>query len=425
VVVVNTCCVTHIASAKSRQYIRKAQKLSPDSAVVVCGCLPTVKIGELHNLNENVHLVTNRDELAGALLQIVTGKVLASNSQALRYRPNFTIKPENVSKVKRKNELPFSATLKPLSSFKGQTRAFLKVQDGCDGYCTYCIIPQVRPFVHNKSPAAILQEAQALIKDAHKEIVVTGIFLGAYGQPTVRRKNWPNGQNNRLADLLDNLAEIPGLARIRLSSLEPADVTPRLLDSFCQHRNIMPHLHLSLQSGSNAILKKMARQYNADEFLEKVKLIKSRLDRPAISTDIIVGFPGEKDADFEQTVKIAKDVGFAKMHVFAFSPRKGTAAAVMQDKIEPKVIKERSQILREFDAQLQREFRQQFVGETATVLIENGTGQPHGRADRYFMVYLKNPSQQVKRNDLVTARLLENRENGVTGEVLAEVNPHL
>jgi threonylcarbamoyladenosine tRNA methylthiotransferase MtaB len=425
VVVVNTCCVTHIASAKSRQYIRKAQKLSPDSAVVVCGCLPTVKIGELHNLNENVHLVTNRDELAGALLQIVTGKVLACNCQALRYRPTFTIKSENVAKVKRKNELPFSATLKPLSSFKGQTRAFLKVQDGCDGYCTYCIIPQVRPFVHNKSPAAILQEAQALIKDAHKEIVVTGIFLGAYGQPTVRRKDWPNGQNDKLADLLDKLAEIPGLARIRLSSLEPADVTPRLLDSFCEHRNIMPHLHLSLQSGSNAILKQMARQYNADEFLEKVELIKSRLGRPAISTDIIVGFPGEKDADFEQTVKIAKDVGFAKMHVFAFSPRKGTAAAVMQDKIDPKVIKERSKILRDLDAQLQREFRQQFVGETATVLIENGTGQPHGRAERYFMVYLKNPSQQVKRNDLVTAKLLENRENGVTGEVLAEVNPHL
>jgi threonylcarbamoyladenosine tRNA methylthiotransferase MtaB len=270
-----------------------------------------------------------------------------------------------------------------------------------------------------------LQEAQALIKDAHKEVVVTGIFLGAYGQATVRRKDWPNGQNDGLANLLDNLAEVPGLARIRLSSLEPADVTPRLLDVFCQHRNIMPHLHLSLQSGSNAILKRMARQYNADEFLEKVELIKSRLDRPAISTDIIVGFPGEKDADFEQTVKIAKDVGFAKIHVFAFSPRKGTPAAVMQNKVNTKVIKERSKTLRELDAQLQREFRQQFVGETATVLIENGTGQPHGRAERYFMVYLKNPSQQVKRNDLVTARLLENRENGVTGEVLAEVNPHL
>ncbi len=424
-VVINTCCVTHTASAKSRQHIRKAQKLCPDGTIIVCGCLPAVKIGELPNPDESIHFVRHRSNLAATLLQIVTSETIASNSQLQQRRPDFTIKSENVSKVKCKNELPFSATLKPLSSFKGQTRAFLKVQDGCDGYCTYCIIPQVRPFVHSKSVATIMREAQALIKDAHKEIVVTGIFLGAYGQSTVRRKNWPNGQNDKLADLLDKLAEIPGLARIRLSSLEPADVTPRLLDVFCQHRNIMPHLHLSLQSGSNAVLKRMTRQYTADEFLEKVELIKSRLDRPAISTDIIVGFPGEKDTDFEQTVRIAKDLGFAKMHVFAFSPRKGTPAAAMQNKVNTKVIKERSKILRELDAQLQREFRQQFIGETATVLIENGTSQPHGRAERYFMVYLGSHAQRVKRNDLVAVKLLEDSENGVIGEVLAEVNPHL
>jgi len=160
----------------------------------------------------------------------------------------------------------------------------------------------------------------------------------------------------------------------------------------------------------------MARQYNADEFLEKVELIKTRLDRPAISTDIIVGFPGEKDADFEQTVKMAKDVGFAKMHVFAFSPRKGTAAAAMQDMIDTKVIKERSRTLRELDAQRQREFRQQFIRETSTVLIENCPGQPHGRTERYFMVYLKSPARPVKSNDLVAVRLIENSKNGVTGE---------
>jgi threonylcarbamoyladenosine tRNA methylthiotransferase MtaB len=169
----------------------------------------------------------------------------------------------------------------------------------------------------------------------------------------------------------------------------------------------------------------MCREYTADAFLEKVELIESRLDRPAISTDIIVGFPGEKDTDFEQTVKIAKDVGFAKMHVFAFSPRKGTTAAAMQNKVNTKVIKERSKILRELDAQLQREFRQQFIGETTTVLIENGTSQPHGRAERYFMVYLGNHAQRVKRNDLVAVKLLEDSENGGIGEVLAEVNPHL
>jgi len=419
-VVINTCCVTHTASAKSRQYIRKARKLSPDSTITVCGCLPTAKIGELHTLGENIHLIRHRSELAVALSQIVASKAITPNPQTQQYGSDFNIKSENISKVKRKNNLAFSATLKPLSSFKGQTRAFLKVQDGCDGYCTYCIIPTVRPFVHSKPAAIVLREAQALIKDAHKEIVVTGIFLGAYGQSTVRRKNWPNEQNDEIADLLDKLAEIPGLARIRLSSLEPADVTPRLLDTFYKHHNIMPHLHLSLQSGSNAILKRMGRQYTTDDFLAKVELIKSRLDRPAITTDIIVGFPGETDTDFEQTVKIAKDVGFAKMHVFAFSPRKGTAAAAMQDKVEAKVIKERSRILRELDTELQAKFRQQFIGKTATVLIENGTGQPHGRAERYFMVYLKNPAEQVKRNDLVAVRLLENSENGVIGEVVPQ-----
>jgi threonylcarbamoyladenosine tRNA methylthiotransferase MtaB len=417
--VVNTCCVTHTASAKSRQYIRKAQKPSPDGTVVVCGCLPTIKIAELGNLGKNVLLVKDRYGLAAALYQIVTGQPSQSTHQGLQHCPDPTIKSENDAKVKCKNELAFSAALKPLNSFKGQTRAFLKVQDGCDAYCTYCIIPWVRPFVHSKPPAIVLQEAQALVKDAHKELVVTGIFLGAYGQDTVRRKNWPNQQNDKLADLLDKLAEIPDLARIRLSSLEPADVTPRLLDTFCKHRNIMPHLHLSLQSGSNSILKRMCRQYTADDFLEKVELIKSRLDRPAITTDIIVGFPGEKDVDFEQTVELAKKVGFAKMHIFAFSPRQGTPAAKMQDTVDTKVIKERSKTLRDLDAELQSKFRQQFVGETATLLIENGRGQPHGRAQRYFMVFLKAPAKRLKPNALVQVKLIENRDNGLVGEVQA------
>ena len=420
--VINTCCVTHTASAKSRQYIRKALRLSPNSTLVVCGCLPTVKTGELRNLDENVLLVKDRSNLAATLHQIVAGNTAAPKPEGSRCHPDSMIKPENVSKVKCKNELAYPAMLGPLSSYKGQTRAFLKVQDGCDGYCTYCIIPTVRPVVRSKPITTVLQEAQALIKDAHKEIVVTGIFLGAYGQSTVRRKNWPNGRNDRLADLLDKLAEIPDLARIRLSSLEPADVTDRLLDAFRRHRNIMSHLHLSLQSGSNAILKKMCRPYTADDFLEKVELIRSRLDRPAITTDIIVGFPTETDADFEQTVKMAKDVGFAKMHVFAFSPRRGTAAAAMQGKVDTKVIKQRSKVLRELDAGLQRKFRQQFIGETMTVLIENGPGQPHGRAERYFMVYLKNPAQAAKTNDLVTVMLLENSESGVIGELAPDGN---
>jgi threonylcarbamoyladenosine tRNA methylthiotransferase MtaB len=418
--VINTCCVTHTASAKSRQYIRKAQKLSLDAVVVVCGCLPTVQIGELNNTGKNVHLINNRDNLAAMLSQIAGNKAAALGSQSPQSCPyiNTIIKAENNSKIKYKNESKNYRKLPPITSFKDHTRAFLKIQDGCDGYCSYCIVPKTRPFVHSKPDNAVLQEAQALVEAGHKEIVVTGVFLGAYGRESVKRKNWPNQRNDNLADLLDKMAEIPHLARIRLSSLEPADVTPRLLDTFCKHRKIMPHLHLSLQSGSNAVLKKMRRQYSADEFREKIELIKDQLDRPAITTDIIVGFPGETDADFEQTVDLAEDVGFAKMHVFSFSPRKGTAAAVMQDTVDNRVIKDRSKILHNLNIELGRKYRKQFLGETAEILLENNDGQFCGRSGRYFMVYLEKKEKKLKKNDLVRVNLLENSKNGLMGQIL-------
>ena len=368
--VINTCCVTHTASAKSRQQIRKTQKLNSDAVIIVAGCLPTVQIGELNFPGENINTINHRDSLSATLAQITGAKTAAYSSQ-----------------------------------------------DGCDGYFTYCIVPKTRPFVHNKPPETVLEEAQALVQAGHKEIVVTGIFLGAYGQKTVRRKSWPSRQNDKLPELLDKMAKILNLERIRLSSLEPADVTPRLLETFSENSNIMPHLHLSLQSGSNTVLKKMDRQYNADEFADKVALIKSRFDRPAITTDIIVGFPGETDADFEKTVNLAKDVGFAKMHIFSFSPRKGTPAASMQDTIDTKVIKQRVRILHDLNTVLACKFRSQFLGETATVLTENSNHKPCGRSERYFMVYLDKTDKGPEKNQLIKVKLLKNTENGLIGKI--------
>ncbi|MHC4808219.1 MAG: tRNA (N(6)-L-threonylcarbamoyladenosine(37)-C(2))-methylthiotransferase MtaB [Planctomycetota bacterium] len=416
--VINTCCVTHTASAKSRQCIRKAQKLSPNAVIVVCGCLPTVQIGELNGLGKNVHLIGYRNNLAAALSQIVSGKATASDLQGLQSWPDTIIKTKNDTKIKCKNELTNQLKLPQLTSFTGKTRALLKIQDGCDGYCSYCIVPKTRPFVRSNPAEAVLQEAQALVEAGHREIVVTGVFLGAYGPKTVKRKNWANQRNDKFADLLDKMAEIPNLARIRLSSLEPADVTSRLLDTFCRHRNIMPHLHLSLQSGSDAILKKMCRQYKADEFREKIESIKSQLDRPAITTDIIVGFPGETDADFEQTVNLAKDAGFAKMHIFSFSTRKGTAAADMQDTVNNRVIKRRSQILHNLNIKLGLKYRQQFVGGTTEILVENNNGQLCGRSKRYFMVYLEKVEKKLKKNEMVRVKLIRNSENGAIGQPL-------
>ena len=415
-VVINTCCVTHTASAKSRQYIRKARKLNPDAVIVVSGCLPTVQIGELNETDNNVHLIKNRNNLAAVLSQIAGSKTPSPDSGNLQTQPDTAIKANAGPKTNCKKDLRSELALPNLTSFKGQTRAFLKVQDGCDGYCSYCIIPKTRPVVQSKPIAEVLSEAEALVKAGHREIVVTGIFLGSYGQKTVRRKNWANHKNDKLAELLDKMTQIPNLARIRISSLEPADVTPTLLEAFCKHRNIMPHLHLSLQSGSNAVLKKMCRQYNADDFRNTVESIRSQLDRPAITTDIIVGFPGETDNNFEETLELARKAGFAKMHVFAFSARKGTAAAGMQDAVDNKVIKERSRILRDLDIELGRNFRQQFVEETAEILLERNGEQPCGRSERYFKVYLEKTGKRPAKNDLVTAKLLENIEAGMIGQ---------
>ncbi|MBL7187792.1 MAG: tRNA (N(6)-L-threonylcarbamoyladenosine(37)-C(2))-methylthiotransferase MtaB [Phycisphaerae bacterium] len=439
-VVVNTCCVTHRASAKSRQHIRRAGKLNPDAAVVVSGCLPIVQIGELNVAGNNIHLIRNRTDL-GATIAHATGLIAApAVSQRARSYSANTIKAKIDHKSKkeiiadcrlpiadslvqienRKSKIEDDPALPTLTSFQGQTRAFLKVQDGCDGYCTYCIVPRARSIVHSKPLARALAEAQTLVEAGHREIVVTGIFLGAYGQDTVRRQNWPaqsRRAGNNLADLLDKMANLPGMGRIRLSSLEPADVTPRLLDTLCKHPNIMPHLHLPLQSGSDDILRKMCRQYRVAQFKETIDLLKARLDRPAITTDIIVGFPCEGEADFDQTVDLAKDAGFAKMHIFSFSPRRGTAAAEMQGAVDNKVIRERSEILHALDIELAMKYRQQFIGETAQVLLEtNDPGAPgNGRSERYFRVALKNSRKKVKDSLLIKVRLLENHKDGMIG----------
>jgi threonylcarbamoyladenosine tRNA methylthiotransferase MtaB len=416
--VVNTCCVTHTASAKSRQCIRKIRRENPDAVIVVCGCLPAAKNDESANLKthyttENIHFVKKHGRLARVLGSIApTGK-----------GPNSIIKSEKGPKIKHKKELCNYQRLPALSNFDGQTRAFLKVQDGCDGYCTYCIVPKTRPIVRSRPVGMVIDEAQALVKAGHKEIVITGINLGAFGQNSVRRKNWPNQKNNKLADLLDKIAQIPDLARIRLSSLEPADITPQLLDVFCKYGNIMPHLHLSLQSGSDSVLRKMCRKYKVEQVKKTVDLIKSRLDRPALTTDIIVGFPGETDEDFEQTVNLAEHIGFAKMHVFKFSPRKGTAAAKMPDKVDNQVIKRRSEIVRELDIELARKFRRQFIGESVNILIESYNGSPSGRCERYFTVNIdqKDISDfkfQINKNDLVKVRLVKNNSSLMTGQVV-------
>ena len=417
IVVINTCCVTHIASAKSRQNIRKIQKTCPQAAVVVTGCLPAGQSDEIRNL-KNIIIAKDKKKLPEILDQLVTehrsvpenptlskpficSKIKDKNGNLGYLRGSERLKAPEKSGISHKqpsgplnSDIFFKEPgkskheLEILTRFAGQSRAFLKIQDGCDAYCTYCIIPKIRTNVCNKDVKTVITEAKNMIQAGHKEIVLTGIFLGAYGQTTARRKKWDAERADSLAKLVNEVASIDGLARLRLSSLEPLDVTDRLLEVMTRHKNITPHLHLPLQSGSANILRKMARQYTVDDFLMVAKKVKQAFDRPAITTDIIVGFPGETEDDFQQSVNVAKQVGFSKIHAFSFSVRKNTAAEKMANlfgKVPPHEIKRRSGILQRLDAELQETFRHSCAGLTETVLIEK-TNPPRGRCGRYFMV---------------------------------------
>jgi threonylcarbamoyladenosine tRNA methylthiotransferase MtaB len=423
--IVNTCCVTSTASAKSRQFIRRARKQSPNGTIVVSGCLAAVKTGELRSTGKRVYVIKNREKLASELAQILAEQKFAAKSKAPQKAPytlinaeaaanpeNKCILAERADKGKQKKDLfgfgegaDRVGGLRGLNEFSGHTRAFLKVQDGCDGVCSYCIVPRARPNVTSRDADEIVGEAQRLVAAGHQEVVVTGVFLGAYGQQTVCRRKWKGGENPRLAELLEKLARVEGLARIRLSSLEPGDVTERLLGVMRSNHNIMPHLHLSLQSGSEKILRRMCRQYTAAEYLEKVAMANERLDRPAITTDVIVGFPGETEGDFADTVHLARRAGFAKMHIFPFSARAGTAAAKMQGVVNTGVMTRRCRELAQVEKELGTAFRRQFEGEEAAVLVETvgKDGTAKGRAERYFEVEIR--GQRVERNALVRVKL--------------------
>jgi threonylcarbamoyladenosine tRNA methylthiotransferase MtaB len=283
----------------------------------------------------------------------------------------------------------------------GHQRAFLKVQDGCDAHCTYCIIPQLRPALWSKPVADAVSEAQRLVAAGHVELVLTGIFLGAYGQPTALRRRQTGGAAEPLGQLIQALCErVPGLGRLRLSSLEPGDLTDDLSDVLKRYPQVVPHFHLPLQSGSDRLLRRMNRQYCRADFLEMVDRVRQAFDRPAITTDIIVGFPGETDEEFERTTEVVDAVRFVHVHAFSYSPRPNTAAARRTgEHVRGPVVNQRIHHLRELTEANSLAFRTAFVGQAVEVLVERPSGeesdaQPlaghqHGRCERHFAVHFQ------------------------------------
>jgi MiaB/RimO family radical SAM methylthiotransferase len=287
-------------------------------------------------------------------------------------------------------------------------RAFLKVQDGCDAHCTYCIIPQLRPTVWSKPLDDVLDEARRLTDVGYREIVLTGIFLGAYGHDTALRRRQRGGHACDFEALIDALcSHVPGLKRLRISSLEPGDLTKDLIAVLRSHAQVVPHFHLPLQSGSPELLRRMNRQYTRDEYRWMIDRVHAAFDRPAITTDIIVGFPGETDAHFAETLDIVDSVRFIHTHGFSYSPRPGTAAARLTDElVRGPIVNERIELLTERARQHSLEFRRSFFGETVEVMIEatKHNRRRHGRCERYFDVEVDDDIE-VSAGNLVRAQI--------------------
>jgi threonylcarbamoyladenosine tRNA methylthiotransferase MtaB len=333
--IVNTCTVTAEGDSKSRQVIRRLARENPASKIVVMGCYATRAPQEVAGLPNVTEVVTDKRELPDLL-----------------GRFGVTDVPTGISGFGRRH------------------RAYVKVQDGCLLRCSFCIIPYVRPQLASRPIEHILDEVNRLRLRGYREVVLTGIHLGHYGVEWNRGAS--KSQWTRLSHLVRRIAELPGDFRVRLSSIEATEVTRELIDVMADHpQKVCPHLHISMQSGSDAVLRRMRRRWGAQRFVDRCELLKERLDRPAITTDIIVGFPGETDAEFAETVEICRQVGFSKIHIFPFSARRGTPAADMPDQLPKHIKQQRSHELAAVEAELRSNYYAQLQGLPLRVLIES------------------------------------------------------
>lgn len=357
--IIHTCTVTHLGDRKSRQYIRKAIKNNPKATVVVTGCYAQVSPQEIEKI-EGVDIVIgtkDRKNIVEIVEKHQKGKVvnLVSNS---KNNKDF-------------EELP---VVNP-----DRARAFLKIQEGCDRYCTYCIIPYARGPVKSRNFNSTIDEVKKLIDAGFKEIILTGIHTGTYG------KDLPPGKG--LVQLLENIISLKGLKRLRISSLDPDDITSDLLEIMTESSIICPHYHIPLQSGDDQILKKMGRRYTTQEYSALLAKIRHKRPDAAITTDVIVGFPGESDYNFNNTTKYITEIKFADLHVFKYSPRKGTPAATYHEQIAPQIKMRRSKELIELSYKLWREYAQGYLGKTLEVLVEtSNNGIWEGHTDNYLKV---------------------------------------
>ncbi len=439
--VVHTCCVTARAEGKARQQIRRLAAAHPQAEIVITGCGATRHPAELRRIPGVTAVLGHQDPIATHLVALAArylrgqadvsahsrGRAPSGGDNCTSLdgsvgrvmsaaRPSPSIEALSPPPVKDFHTLGIK-DFAPLRRFPGRHRAMVKVQDGCDGFCSYCIVPHVRRRIHSRPIDRVIREVGDLVAAGHEEVVLCGVCLGAYGRESTRRDRWADGPD-RLAELLARVAEEASPARVRLSSLSPADVTDALLTVMAERENVCPHLHLPLQSGSTSILRRMNRQYTAEEYVEAVARVRARLADPAVTSDVIVGFPGEGDDDFAATLEVARHCGFAKIHIFPFSPRPGTAAARWLAEAPPsEVVRRRCAELADLERRTAADYRDRFVGQTVNVLLEEFFPGPPprvaGLTNRYLRVDVPGPGEDLGRT--VAVRITARTAEGLTG----------
>jgi len=394
--VVNSCAVTSAAGGKSRRLVYRLARSYPAAKIALLGCYASLADHSFQHIPQVALIADHRRGIFSALehylLHTFSGKSdTPRNSASIQddITCNMDIKPSFVPQVK--NNFDPAEDSSPTHQRQPRHRAFLKVQDGCNSACTYCIIPHLRPNLHSVPRDQVLEQAQALVQAGHQEIVLCGIFLGAYGKDTTRKTRF-NDAREPLADLIRDILQIPNLGRLRLSSLEPLDLTETLLQVLSSSAIVAGHLHLPLQSGSDLILRRMGRQYRSADYLRAVESARKTMPDLALTTDVIVGFPGETDEDFQATLAVCEKAGFAKIHIFPFSPRPETPAYNWRNEMaDPRKVEERFERLQKLEAALAQRFRAPFLHRKVRVLVEELDQADKvwyclGRADQYFQV---------------------------------------
>ena len=357
--VINTCTVTNVADKKSRQMIHRARKQNPDAIVVAVGCY--VQVGDeeiLKGKGIDLAIGNNKKKDLAAIL----GEFIRCREQGNTFCDK-TLSGETIIDIGHTGEFE-SMQLKGTGK---HTRAFIKVQDGCDQFCSYCIIPYARGRIRSRQAEEVVEEVKALSKNGYREIVLTGIHLSSYGMESASGEDF---SQSKLLSLIQEAAKVPGIERIRLGSLEPRIITSDFAKGLAGCKKLCPHFHLSLQSGSDSVLKRMNRKYTSEEYYEKVCVLREYFKDPAITTDVIVGFPGESPQEFEETVKFLEKTEFYEMHIFKYSMRKGTLAAAMEGQVEESVKGERSAVLMELEAEMSKRYRERFLHKEVEVLFE-------------------------------------------------------